>query len=167
MRKLYIIQLLIYIALFQVKATAQVQLITTVPITVPTVLDLEFKSGQNPSANFSTTTIADAGITLSPATILTYKSNKAFHVTIQAGAPNFSSSPTTSTIMPPSMIQYRLTGGSTYTALSFTTAASLDGAAGSNARSTGNISIDYYLNPGYIYEPALYTMNIVYTISNP
>jgi hypothetical protein len=166
MRKLYIIQLFICVGLFQMKANAQVQLITTVPITVPTVLDLEFKSGQNPSANFSTTAIVDAGITLSPATILTYKSNKAFHVTINAGAANFTSSPSTATTMPASLIQYRITGGSAYTALS-TTPASLDGAAGSNARGTANISLDYHLNPGYIYEPALYTMSIVYTISTP
>lgn len=166
MRKLHLIPLFICIGLFQMKATAQVQLITTVPITVPTVLDLSLTSGSLNTFNFNTTSLIDLGITLSSATTLTYKSNQAWHVTIAAASANFTSA--SATPMPASVIQYRLHGSGSYTALS-ATAVSLLGTTGSPVtRGTGTIVLDFFLNPGYSYAPATdYTMTIKYTITNP
>ncbi len=165
MRKLSLIASLFLIGILHISAYAQIVQQATINIVVPTVLDLEFSSGPNPSANFTNTTLVDAGIPLSNGTILTYKSNQAFHVTINAGAANFTSS--SPTPMPASVIQYRLHGSGSYAALS-TTPGSLDGTSGSPiTRGTANIAVDFLLDPGYIYDPATYTMSIIYTISNP
>ena len=166
MRKLFTYFTLIFIGFFAKNAKAQVEINTTVPITVPTVLDITFTSGQNVSANFNSTTLIDQGISLTNGTIFKYSSNKAFHITLAATSANFSSS--SPTPMPASVVQFRRNGTTTYTTLS-TTAASLYGTSGSTiARGTGSVGIDYIINPGYTYAPSSsYLLTLQYTISNP
>jgi hypothetical protein len=166
MRKLFTYFIVILAESFAIHATAQVQVSTTVPITVPTVLDITFTSGQNPSANFNSTTRIDQGIALTNGTIFKYSSNQAFHIAISAASANFSS--TSPTPMPASVVQFRRNSTSTYTSLS-TTPASLLGTSGATiSRGSSSLGIDFLINPGYAYAPATdYSLTINYTISNP
>ena len=166
MKKYYLILLTLFIGM-HTSVFAQLIKTQSVAINFSSVLDLSITSGQNPSANFNTTTLIDNGITKLNATIFKYSSNQAFHVSIAAASANFSgSSPTT---MPASVVGYRLNGNTgSYTPLS-TTPASLDGTSSATiTRGTNTIGVDFFINPGYIYAPATdYTLTINYTISNP
>lgn len=166
MRKSLIISLLFFIGLFHRNAFAQtVFLQTTVPITIPTVLDLQITANTATSANFNSTATLDNGITFSNGTTLTYKSNKAYFITINSQTANFTGG--SNPAMPASVIGYKLHTNPTYVALS-STAANLVGALGSEStRGTGTWSIDFLVNPGYLYPAATnYSITIVYTISN-
>ncbi len=167
MRKSYLFYLLLLMGIFHMNTYAQSNPVTaTVTIgPLPTVLDLQITANTATSVNFNTPTALDNGITLLNATILTYSSNEAYFITINSSTANFSGG--SSPAMPASVVQYRLNGGSTYTALS-STAVSLKGAQGSEViRGTGTYGIDFFINPGYTYPPASdYSITIDYTISN-
>lgn len=166
MRKLFTSITVIFIGFFATNVNAQIEINTTVPITVPSVLDITFSSGQNVTANFNTTSLIDHGISLTNGTIFKYSSNQAFHISLAATSANFSSS--SPTPMPASVVQFRRNGTTTYTALS-TAATSLYGTSGSTIpRGTGSVGIDYVINPGYTYAPSTsYLLTLQYTISNP
>jgi len=162
------VYLLLIISIFRSDAYTQTRYVTkTVDINIPTVLDLQITSGANPIANFDQTGKIDAGIELLAATSITYRSNKAWFVTIQAANANFSGG-LAGTPMPASVIKYRLSGtGNAYTALSSTAASLVATSASKYPRGTGSGSLDFRIDPGYIYPPAQdYTLQIIYTISN-
>lgn len=142
-------------------------LVKTVPITIPTVLDLQIISGANPVVDFNVTSKLDNGIELLGATMITYRSNKAWFATIKAGSTNFSGG-VGGTPMPASVIKYRINGsGSAYTPLSSVDQALLASTASKYQRGTGTGSIDFDIDPGYNYPPAQnYSLQIIYTISN-
>ncbi|MHB8208018.1 hypothetical protein [Mucilaginibacter sp.] len=136
----------------------------TMAVQISQVLDLKVTTGTALIFNFNSIALLDAGITQTSAATLTYRSNQPWYINIAANAANFSgSSPTP---MPASVINYRLNGASTFTPLS-TTATSLDGTTGSkNARGTGTVAVDFFLNPGYVYAPATdYSLTVTYTIT--
>lgn len=142
-------------------------LMKTVDIVIPTVLDLQITSGANPIVDFNETGKIDAGIELQSATSITYRSNKAWFITIQAANANFSGG-LAGTPMPASVIGYRLSGtGNNYTALTATAQPLVATTSSKNVRGTGSYSLDFRIDPGYIYPPAQdYTLQIIYTISN-
>ncbi|MEJ6979307.1 hypothetical protein WG906_02520 [Pedobacter sp. P351] len=139
----------------------------TIDIIVPTVLDLEVTSGANQVVDFNQTSKIDNGIELLSATILTYTSNKAWFITIKSGSSNFTGGMGGSP-MPASVIKYRINGsGSPYVALSATEQALVATTGSKYPRGTGTTTIDFNVNPGYIYPPAdNYSLQIIYTISN-
>lgn len=139
----------------------------TVDINIPAVVDLQIVSGANPNANFDQTGKIDAGIELLSATTITYKSNKAWFVTIKSASTNFSGG-VSGNPMPASVIGFRVSGsGGTYTALSATEAPLIASSAAKYPRGKGSESVDFRVNPGYNYAPAQdYTLQIIYTISN-
>ncbi|MBC8054103.1 MAG: hypothetical protein H7Y13_13640 [Sphingobacteriaceae bacterium] len=144
---------------------AQTRYLTkTVSITIPTVLDLQLSSGSSLNFIFDTSTKLDNGIELLTATTLTYRSNQAWFVTIQSVAANFSGGQGT---MPASVLQFKKNVGGTYAPLS-NSPLSLSGTTGAkNLRGTSTIGVDYFMNPGFVYEPALdYSLDILFTISN-
>ncbi len=139
----------------------------TLSLTIAQLLDLSVTSSSNVDFNFSTVSNLDQGIQKTGAVTLTFRSNKKWFVEIQSSSTNFSVvSGSSNKPMPASVLQYRLGGTTTYSSLS-TTAAAIAGAQGSEEpRGAGTIGIDYKMNPGYVYKPAGYSLNIVYTISN-
>jgi spore coat protein U-like protein len=166
MRKFCLIFSTILVVIFHLDTFGQVNfLTTTVPINISAVLDLGITTNTANTINFNTTTAINNGITLLNATILTYKSNQAYYITINSQTANFTGGATPA--MPASVVQYRLNGGSTYVGLS-ATAAPLVASSGTKAgRGTGTYGLDFFINPGYAYPPAAnYLITIVYTISN-
>ncbi len=165
MRKSLLIFMPLLVGILHMNAFGQTQSTIAVPITVPTVLDLQITANTATSINFNTTPLITNGITLLNATTLTYKSNKNYYITINSQTANFTGGATPA--MPASVVQYRLNGGSTYVGLT-ATAAPLVASSGTKAgRGTGTYGIDFVINPGYIYPPAAnYLITIVYTISN-
>jgi len=142
-------------------------LVKTVAITIPTVLDLQIVSGANPVVDFNVTSKIDNGIELLGATTFTYRSNKAWFVTIKAGSADFTGGVSGSP-MPASVIRFRLNGtGAPYTPLSNIEQSLLANSGSKNARGIGTESIDFQINPGYNYPPAQnYSLQVIYTISN-
>ena len=149
---------------------AQAQIGTSAPtgtftVKIAEVLDLAVTSGASNTFDFNSIAKLDAGIETLGAVTLTYKSNKPWFVNVSAGSANFTGS--SSTPMPASVVQYKLSSGGSYTTLS-TTPTTLSGtSAAKNARGTASIGVDYKVNPGYDYAPATdYGLTITYTISN-
>ncbi|WP_340383754.1 hypothetical protein [Daejeonella sp.] len=142
-------------------------LLKTVAITIPTVLDLQIISGANPVVDFNVTSKIDNGIELLAATTFTYRSNKAWFVTIKAGSADFTGGVSGSP-MPASVIKYRLNGATLpYAPLSNLDQSLLANSGSKNARGTGSASIDFQVNPGYNYPPSQnYSLQVIYTISN-
>lgn len=163
----YILPLL-FLILFQLNVISQTRyILQTVDITVPTVLDLQITSGANPTLDFNQTSILDNGISLLGATSFTYKSNSAWFATIKAGNASFTGGVAGSP-MPASVISYRINGtGAAYTPLSNIEQTLIASTGSKNLRGAGSGSIDFKINPGYIYPPAQnYSLQIIYTISN-
>ena len=153
---------------FCVDAFSQTRYLTkTVDIIVPTVLDLEVSSGANQIADFNQTSKIDNGIELLGATTLTYKSNKAWFITIKSSDANFTGG-AAETPMPASVIQFRVNGsGNSYTPLTASDQSLVATMGSKYPRGTGTSTIDFHINPGYIYPPAdNYSLQIIYTISN-
>lgn len=142
-------------------------LVKTVAITIPTVLDLQIVSGANPVVDFNVTSKIDNGIELLGATTFTYRSNKAWFVTIKAGSADFTGGVSGSP-MPASVISYRLNGTAVpYKPLSNIEQSLLASSGSKNARGIGTQSIDFQIDPGYNYPPAQnYSLQVIYTISN-
>lgn len=139
----------------------------TVDIIVPTVLNLEVTSGANQIVDFNQTSKIDNGIELLGATTLTYKSNKAWFITIKAGSSDFTGGLAGSP-MPASVIKYRVNGsGNSYVPLSAIEQSLVATTGSKYPRGIGTTTIDFNINPGYIYPPAdTYSLQIIYTISN-
>lgn len=160
--------LLLIVSIVNSNAYAQTRYVMkTVDINIPTVLDLQITSGLNPVANFDQTGKIDAGIELLAATSITYRSNKAWFVTIKAANANFSGG-VAGNPMPASVIKYRLSGtGNAYIPLTAIETPLFATSASKYPRGTGSGSLDFWVDPGYIYAPAQdYTLQIIYTISN-
>ncbi len=158
----------LFIILVQTSGLAQTRYLQkTIGITMPTVLDLELSSGANPVADFNTTSKIDAGISLPNQTIIKYRSNKAWFVTIRTNVAEFSGG-TVGSPMPVSVIKYRLnSAGGSYTPLSVVEQPLLASSSSRSVRGTGTDGVDFLIDPGYIYAPAQdYTIQIIYTISN-
>lgn len=170
MKRLY---LFIFLLSYIVAATssgllAQVRYLTkTVTITVPTVLDLQLNTGANQVVDFNMTSKIDAGIELLGATTLTYSTNKAWFVTIKSSTANFSGGDAGNP-MPASVIEYRINGsGGAYIPLSSSDQPLLATSAAKSVRGKGSSSLDFRINPGYIYPAAQnYSLQLIYTISN-
>lgn len=139
----------------------------TVDIIVPTVLNLEVSSGANQIIDFNQTSKIDNGIELLGATMLTYQSNKAWFITIKAGSSDFTGGLSGSP-MPASVIKYRINGsGSSYIPLSAIEQSLIATSGSKSSRGTGTTTVDFNINPGYIYPPAdNYSLQVIYTISN-
>jgi spore coat protein U-like protein len=130
-------------------------------VQISEVLDLQVNSFPSTFFNFNSIANLDAGITQSSAVVLTYKSNEPWHVGIQASTANFTGS--SPTAMPASVVQWTLHNGTTFTPLS-TVVASVNGS--NNARGTGQVTLDFKMNPGYIYAPATdYSLTVVFTLT--
>jgi hypothetical protein len=153
---------------FCVDAFSQTRYLTkTVDIIVPTVLDLEVTSGANQAVDFNQTSKIDNGIELLGATTLTYKSNMAWFITIKSSSATFIGG-IAETPMPASIIKFRINGsGSTYTPLTASDQSLIATMGSKYPRGAGTTSIDFLVNPGYIYPPSdNYSLQIIYTISN-
>jgi hypothetical protein len=132
--------------------------------TIAQVLDLAVTTGQTVAINFPDIASLDNGVTVSNAVSLTFRSNLPWFVNVAANTPDFSGGDIT-TPMPSTILQYRLNGG-TFAPLS-TTASSVVGTTGAKiVRGAGTIGIDYRMDPGYVYGPGAYSLNLTYTISN-
>lgn len=167
-RNLKYLFFLLFLGSFNAEAFAQTRyLMKTVSITVPSVLDLQINSGANPVVDFDQSSKIDNGIELLGATSFTYKSNKAWFATIKAGSANFTGG-LVGNPMPASIISYRINGtGASYTPLSSTEQPLFATSGAKNQRGTGTSSLDFEINPGYIYPPAQnYSLQIIYTMSD-
>lgn len=160
--------LLFLLGVFHSTLFAQTRyLVKTVAVTIPTVLDLQINSGANPVVDFNVTSKIDNGIELIAATTMTYRSNKAWFVTIKSGSADFTGG-VAGTPMPASVIKYRLNGfAAQYSPLSNIDQPLVASTGSKYLRGTGSGSIDFQINPGYNYPPAQnYSLQIIYTISN-
>ena len=158
---------MVILGLLTCNAVAQTRyLMKTVDIIVPTVLDLQITSGAHPIIDFNETSKIDNGIEIQAATTITYRSNKSWFITIQAANANFSGGVAGSP-MPASVIGFRLSGTSSYTALSANPQPLLASSGSKYPRGIGSHNLDFKIDPGYIYPPAQnYTLQVIYTISN-
>lgn len=148
-------------AFFAIAASANAQTTTqsvsqVVTLNLQNQIDIAITNPTGTSFTFGSAANYASGLTNVNASLFTVRSNKAWNVTVNAGAANFTSG--AATTMPASVLGVRLTGVGNYSNLS-TTAANLT----SGSRGLGTFAIDYQANPGFNYDSGTYTLNVVYT----
>jgi hypothetical protein len=98
--------------------------------------------------------------------VLTYKSNKPYYITIKAASANFSGGVAESPIAA-GVIKYKLNPSGTYASLTSNPSALVGSAAAMQPNGKGTYSIDFFIDPDYISAPAQnYVLQVIYTISN-
>ena len=150
------------------KAQGTTYIALSIPITISEVLDLEVSPSTTLTFNFATTTQIDNGITQVPAQTLTFKSNKAYYITIKGiGITSNFSGGIAGSPMPISMLKYKLSTSTEWIPLSTTSQVLTGSATSMNPRGTGTILVDFKVDPGYITHPAQdYMVTISYSIAN-
>lgn len=130
----------------------------TITLNLQNQIDISVVNGTatGTSFTFSSTNDYASGLTNTNASSFQVRSNRAWAVTVAAGAANFTSAATT--VMPANRLSVRLNGGATFGALS-TTGASLT----SGSRGINSFAVDYNANPGFNYDAGTYTLSVVYT----
>lgn len=117
----------------------------TVSLTLRNAISINITAATGTTLTFDVADDYLNGIANATASTFQVKSNRPWAVTVKAAAANFAGPAAPSATMPASALGVRLTGGSTYTALS-TTAASLT----SGARGDNSFSVDYKATPGFV-----------------
>lgn len=130
----------------------------TVSLTLKNAISLNITAATGTTLSFEAADDYANGIANTTASTFQVKSNRPWAVTVKAAATSFSGPAAPAAVMPSSALGVRLTGGTTYTALS-TTAASLT----SGTRGDSNFSVDYKATPGFAYDAGTYTLSVVYT----
>lgn len=136
----------------------------SVTVKINSIFDLTLNEGAQ-TFDFNHVTKYDNGIAKDRANTILYKSNNPWRIMVASTADNYSGTAGSTTPMPSSVLQIRKNGTSSYISNLSTTAQPLPGATGT--KGTGNIDVDYMLNPGYGYDPGDYTIVVQYTITNP
>jgi len=134
-------------------------------ITVSTVLSITL-SNQAAAPSFSTSSDYTNGKTTLNYTQVAIKSNVNWIVSVKAQSTYFT--PQTqggSTDMPATVLGFRLNGNVSFTTLTTTSQTLKTGNKG-NAAVTGNTyNVDMKFNPGFNYNGGLYSIGMVYTVS--
>lgn len=131
-------------------------------IAVATIMSISLTTN---SGSVSFTGINDYanGQTMSNFATVTLKSNALWLVSLSSNATYFTAlSNGATTTMPASILSYKLSTGSTYTALSTTSQTLKTGGRG--AGQTFNVDVNF--NPGFNYPGGLYSIGLVYTLTS-
>ena len=156
-------------ALFAFGANAQVDggvrtASQTATIILDEVLNIAISSDELTDFVFNEVSEYDNGITQSGATTFAVDASVPWKINFAAESANFQSS--SATTMPLSVFSIGKTGSDLQ---ALTDVSSVDplatGARGDQALTGNTFTVDYKANPGYSYDPATYTVGIVYTIS--
>lgn len=137
----------------------------TVLYTVNTILELELGNTAAPDLTFEFATADDFenGKTIILASSLKVRSNKPWIVNVKSNTPNFSSA-TGDQNVSTNTLGVRKNGTSNFIQLSTSDQILASGPKGGFNDNT--FHIDFLAKPGYIL-PALYTIDVVYTVSAP
>jgi hypothetical protein len=136
----------------------------TVTITIPTVMDVRFNASGPNNTTFTFTNGAEieAGIENLNASGLQVRSNKNWKLSVKAQQANFTPSVTVATDMPASVLSVKRGAGS-YLTLTTTDQELTTGNKGGFGLNSFNV--DYKAAPTFDYEPATYTIPVVYTVA--
>ncbi len=158
--------IILFFFLMSATSIAQKTATSILTVKVPEALSLAVTTGNSIDFDFtSNLTLLTTGIEKINAVSLTYQSNKAWFLNINATTNNFSGGDGANP-MPSSIIQFKNTDGGTYVPLS-TTSVSLSGSTGAkNPKGASTVGVDYKITPGLNYPPSAdYTIGVTYTIS--
>ncbi len=158
--------IILFFVLMSATSIAQKTATSILTVKVPEALSLAVTTGNSIDFDFtSNLTLLTTGIEKLNAVSLTYQSNKAWFLNINATTNNFSGGDGANP-MPSSIIQFKNTDGGTYVPLS-TTSVSLSGSTGAkNPKGASTVGVDYKITPGLNYPPSAdYTIGVTYTIS--
>ncbi len=157
MKKFTLFSLAVFGLFFSSKAqTTSANTSQTVTLNLQNQIEIAVLSATGTSFTFASTADYTSGLTNASASQLQVKSNKAWTVTVKAGAADFTGP--TGNQMPASALGVRINGGSSFTQLSTTAANLTTGSRGSNT-----FTVDYNANPGFNYDAGSYTLNVIYT----
>lgn len=160
------IPVIIFFLIGSSTAFSQKTATSIITVKVPEALSLAVSAGNTVDFDFtSNLTLLTTGIEKINAVSLTYQSNKAWFLNINATTNNFNGGDG-SNPMPSSIIQFKKTDGGTYMPLS-TTSVSLSGTTGAkNVKGSSTVGVDYKITPGLNYPPSAdYSIGVTYTIS--
>ena len=158
MKKITFIAAALFAGFISANAQSSATASQTVTLTLQNSIDIAITAATGTGFTFANTSDYQNGLTNASASSLQVKSNRPWAVTVATATANFSGPASPSPAMPSSVLGVRLNGGSSYSALS-TTSASLT----SGSRGTGSFSVDYNANPGFSYDAGSYTISVVYT----
>ena len=158
MKKFLTLTVVLFAAFTAAHAQSTATASQTVSLTLQNAIDISISSATGTSFTFDDVAKYQNGLTNTSASTFLVKSNRPWAVTVKSAAANFTGPASPATQMPSSVLGVRLTGGSTFGALSTTAASLTSGARGSNS-----FNVDYNATPGFNYDAGTYTMSVVYT----
>jgi hypothetical protein len=116
--------------------------------------------------SFSTITTYENGITRTPYSSFTVKSNVNWAISLKASGSFFAASGGGSAnTMPVSIISFKKNNESTYKTLTTANQSLSSGSAGGSQQTGNTFSIDVRVAPGYAYNGGIYTIDLVYTLT--
>lgn len=127
------------------------------------ILDIKIINDDLEQFFFNTAEEFEQGIEQTQATRIRVKANTNWQVTFAANQENFSG--TTATPMPVGIISIGQSGGSLYPLSVNNSQPIAQGTNGDENKTGHKFFLDYKANPGYDYDPGVYDIDIVYTIS--
>lgn len=148
---------ILFCAVSNAQATASAN--HNVTLSLSNSISIAFTAGgAGVNMTFANGTDYTNGVLANSAATLQVQSNKAYNVTVKAGAANFTS--TSATTMPVNNILYvKESLQSTY--VNLTTAD--QNLLTSQARGTNSFAVSYKATPGFSYDAGTYTASVIYT----
>ena len=159
--------LLVLLILFTISVTYAQTWTTSVSgtIDISTVINITL-SNQAATPSFTTAASYQGGITTLNYTTVAIKSNVDWIISLKAQSTYFT--PQTagaSSNMPAGVLGFRLNGNPAFTTMSTTSQTLKLGNNGSAAATGNTFKIDMFFNPGFTYAGGLYSIGLLYTVS--
>jgi spore coat protein U-like protein len=130
-----------------------------VSLNLSNAIEISFTAGgSGVSLAFSTADHYNDGVEAANAATIRVRSNKAYNVTVKAGAANFTSA--SATTMPVSgVLAVKESNQSSFLGLS----ASDQNLLTNQSRGVNNFNVSYRATPGFNYDAGTYTVSVIYT----
>jgi hypothetical protein len=130
-----------------------------VSLNLSNAIEISFTAGgSGVSMAFSTADHYNDGVVAANAATIRVRSNKAYNVTVKAGAANFSSA--SATTMPVSgVLAVKESNQPAFTGLT----ASDQNLLTNQSRGVNNFNVTYRATPGFNYDAGTYTVSVIYT----
>lgn len=140
------------------------QILNTGTIILNPAVELDMSYVSQPQFTFQTLDDYENGITLNDICNVKVKATAAWTLTVHANAGSFTHTGTGNT-MPCSILKVKGSSSSAFQTITTTPVSLATGTKGNTIHAGNFFSLSYQANPGYNYNGATYTINLMYTLT--
>ena len=137
--------------------------IGTIKLNPAVELDMTYIS--LPKFTFSTINDYELGLTLSDIANIKVKSTGSWTLTVYANTSNFSKTSGSNTNMPCNVLKLKSSLSSAFQSVSITPISLATGTKGTNTKTGNFFSLSYQADPGFNYDGATYSIDLIYTLT--